>query len=228
MATGVLYVMSTVVPGLVKIGKTATDRFDDRMYVLERNGYNNVAGLQRRFAIEVEDYDEKERMLDDIFAKARVPGSELFALNIDLAVELLSSFEGRQIFPKTDQESKQQVFDAAAREHREFTAVQRIPDGVYFLTRKRPPLNVEMTVEDGALTIRAGQRVAVDDSDSIGDHVRALRHDNIDPHGVVLNDVRFSSPSQAGAFATGHASNGWAQWKTKEGNPIDQFRAHGD
>ncbi|KFI58001.1 hypothetical protein BCHO_0081 [Bifidobacterium choerinum] len=51
---------------------------------------------------------------------------------------------------------------------------------------------------------------------------------DIDPHGVVLNDVRFSSPSQAGAFATGHASNGWAQWKTKEGNPIDQFRTHGD
>lgn len=228
MATGVLYVMSTVVPGLIKIGKTATDRFDDRMYVLERNGYNNVAGLRRRFAIEVEDYDEKERMLDDIFAKARVPGSELFALNIDLAVELLSSFEGRQIFPKTDQESKQQVFDAAARGHRAFTAAQRIPDGVYFLTRKRPPLNVEMAVEDGALTIRAGQHVAADDSDSIDKTVRALRHDNIDPHGVVLNNVRFSSPSQATAFVTGHASNGWTQWKTKGGNPIDQFRTHDD
>lgn len=228
MATGVLYVMSTVVPGLVKIGKTATDRFDDRMYVLERNGYNNVAGLQRRFAIEVEDYDEKERMLDDIFAKARVPGSELFALNIDLAVELLSSFEGRQIFPKTDQESKQQVFDAAAREHRAFTAALRIPNGVYVLSRKRPPLNAEMTVEDGTLTIRAGQHVAVDDSDSIDKTVRALRRDNIDSHGVVLNDVRFSSPSQAAAFVTGHASNGWTQWKTKDGNPIDQFRTHDD
>lgn len=73
MSTGVLYVMSTVVSGLIKIGKTTTDRFDGRMYELEHNGYRNVTGLRRRFAIEVEDYDEKERMLDDIFSKARVP-----------------------------------------------------------------------------------------------------------------------------------------------------------
>ena len=109
MATGVLYVMSTVVPGLVKIGKTTTDRFEDRMRILERNGYNNVTGLHREFAIEVERYDEKERMLDDIFSKARVPGSELFALDINLAIELLSSFEGRQIYPKSSTESKSKV-----------------------------------------------------------------------------------------------------------------------
>ena len=47
--------------------------------------------------------------------------------------------------------------------------------------------------------------------------------------GTVRADVHFiSSPSQAAAFVTGHASNGWTQWKTKEGTPIDQFRAHDD
>lgn len=85
-----------------------------------------------------------------------------------------------------------------------------------------------MTVEDGALTIRAGQHIAVDDSPSIDKAMRALRRDNIDLHGVVLNDVRFSSPSQAAAFVTGHANDGWTQWKTKDGTPIDQFRAHDD
>ena len=124
MATGVLYVMSTVVPGLVKIGKTTTDRFDDRMRILERNGYNNVTGLHREFAIEVERYDEKERMLDDIFAKARVPGSELFALDINLAFELLASFEGRQIYPKLNTESKSEVFDDAAKNHQENADIQ--------------------------------------------------------------------------------------------------------
>lgn len=119
MSTGVLYVMSTVVSGLIKIGKTTTDRFDGRMYELEHNGYRNVTGLRRRFAIEVEDYDEKERMLDDIFSKARVPGSELFALDINLAIELLSSFEGRQIYPKSSTESKSKVFDDAAKNHQE-------------------------------------------------------------------------------------------------------------
>lgn len=172
MPTGVLYVMSTIVPGLVKIGKTTTDRFDSRMYTLERNGYNNVTGLRREFAIEVERYGEKERMLADIFAKARVPGSELFALDINLAIELLASFEGRQIYPKTSTESKSKVFDDAAKNHQENTDIQCIPDG----------------------TVRA--------------------------------DVHFSSPSQAGAFATGHSCNGWAQWKTQDGQAIDVFRFH--
>lgn len=38
MARGIIYVMATVVPGLIKIGKTGLDNFDKRMYSLERNG----------------------------------------------------------------------------------------------------------------------------------------------------------------------------------------------
>lgn len=68
MARGIIYVMTTVVPGLIKIGKTATENFESSMYHLERNGYSNVVGLQRKFAIEVEDYDEKEKLLDMIFS----------------------------------------------------------------------------------------------------------------------------------------------------------------
>ena len=97
MAKGIIYVMTTVVPGLIKIGKTGTDNFENRMYQLERNGYFNVVGLKRKFAIEVEDYDEKEKLLDEIFAKSNVQGSELFSLDVDLVVQLLSSFEGKQI-----------------------------------------------------------------------------------------------------------------------------------
>lgn len=224
MATGVLYVMSTVVPGLVKIGKTTTDRFDDRMRILERNGYNNVTGLHREFAIEVERYDEKERMLDDIFSKARVPGSELFALDINLAIELLSSFEGRQIYPKSSTESKSKVFGDAAKNHQEHTDIQSIPEGIYYLDRKRPQLHVEMGVEDDMLTIRAGQRVAANDSTSIDKGARELRRSNVAADGTVRADVHFSSPSQAAAFSTGHACNGWAQWKTADGQAIDAFR----
>ena len=75
MAKGIIYVMTTVVPGLIKIGKTGTDNYESRMYQLERNGYFNVVGLKRKFAIEVEDYDEKEKLLDEIFGKSNVQGS---------------------------------------------------------------------------------------------------------------------------------------------------------
>ena len=114
MSKGVLYCMTTVVPGLIKIGKTTVDSFDNRMYSLERNGYSNVVGLKRHFAIEVEDYDAKEILLDEIFSKSRVPNTELFALDIDLVVQLLSSFDGKQIYPKT--ETKEEVFQKATEE----------------------------------------------------------------------------------------------------------------
>ena len=50
MAKRTIYIMTTVVPGLIKIGKAQTTRFEDRMYNLEHNGYRNVTGLRRKFA----------------------------------------------------------------------------------------------------------------------------------------------------------------------------------
>lgn len=66
MAKGIIYVMTTVVPGLITLGKTGTNNFESRMYNLERNGYSNVTGLKRKFAIEVEDYDEKESQVHKV------------------------------------------------------------------------------------------------------------------------------------------------------------------
>ena len=60
MSKGIIYVMTTAVSGLVKIGKTGTKNFPERMRFLEANGYYNVTSLKRFFAIELEDYDEKE------------------------------------------------------------------------------------------------------------------------------------------------------------------------
>ena len=67
MAKGIIYLMVTVVPGLVKIGKTGTDNFDTRMRTLEKHGYANVTGLKKEFAIEVDEYDDKERLIHNIF-----------------------------------------------------------------------------------------------------------------------------------------------------------------
>lgn len=39
MSRGIIYVMTTVVDGLVKIGKTGCDNFEQRMTYLENNGY---------------------------------------------------------------------------------------------------------------------------------------------------------------------------------------------
>ena len=111
MDKGVIYVMSTVVPGLIKIGKTMTTQFENRMRYLENNGYSNVTGLIRQFAIEISDYDAKEVLLQTIFEKSRVGDTELFSLDLHIAEQLLSSFEGRVIYPK--EKTKVQFFESA-------------------------------------------------------------------------------------------------------------------
>lgn len=122
MAKGIIYLMSTVVDGLVKIGKT--DNYESRMRILEQNGYRNITGLKREFAIEVENYDEKEDLLDRIFSKSQIGSSELFAIDIDLAKQLLSALDGKVIYPK---ENKDDIFIKAtgAIEEKEELALNR-------------------------------------------------------------------------------------------------------
>jgi T5orf172 domain len=100
MTKGIIYVMTTAVSGLIKIGQTGFNNYKERMRNLEGNGYCNVAGLKQYFAIEVADYIDKEKLLHEIFAKHRVGESELFALDFELIKQLLLSFEGKIIFPK--------------------------------------------------------------------------------------------------------------------------------
>ncbi len=222
MAKGIIYVMTTVVPGLIKIGKTGTEKFESRMYHLEHNGYCNVVGLRRKFAIEVDDYDAKERLLHEIFSKSNVPGSELFALDSDLIVQLLSSFDGQQIFPKTI--SKSETFKDAVKEHKNKEDFLKIPDGVYTLKRTVKgfgKLDARMKVEKGTFTLLKGCKCRpakkgiklpeICDSAPIVD-------------GILQDDVMTNSPSTAGCIVLGSALNGWVEWKTKSGKPIDIYR----
>ena len=229
MAKGIIYVMTTVVPGLIKIGKTGSDNFQDRMYALEHNGYSNVTGLKRKFAIEVEDYDEKERLLDDIFSRSCVPDTELFALDADLVIQLLSSFEGKQVFPVV--ETKEQVFKNASTERAEHVDSALVPDGTYYMSRrlKKDGLvcEAEMDVVDGEFIIRKGQQVSVKDGIGLNPNVAEIRRAAIDQDGIVLNDVTFRTPSAAGSFVTGASCNGWSTWKigkTPKSRTIDKFR----
>lgn len=117
MSKGIIYLMTTAVSGLVKIGKTGSNNYQERMRFLEANGYYNIAGLKRFFAIELEDYDDKESLLHDIFSKHQVGNSELFALDQDIVRQLLLSFEGRVIYPeKTNKEKNFDEISAARKQ----------------------------------------------------------------------------------------------------------------
>lgn len=229
MARGIIYVMTTVVPGLIKIGKTGSSNYEKRMYNLEHNGYFNVAGLQRRFAIEVEDYDEKERLLDEIFSKSQVPDSELFAMDVDLVIKLLASFEGTQVYPKT--ETKEQSFVEATISHDEHEAARVIPDGEYHMSRKikradNKTFTARMVVHDGTFVIPKGERVCTVEGAGLDDAVRQKRDECTNAEGLVTQDAVFRHPSPAGSFIIGGSCGGWVTWKNASGDFIDIYRPH--
>lgn len=221
MAKGILYCMTTVVPGLIKIGKTGVDNFESRMYVLERNGYFNVGGLKRHFAIEVDDYAEKETLLDDIFGKSRIPNTELFALDIDLVVQLLSSLDGKQIYPKG--ESKKSVFEKATKERVVKANWEKIPDGKYYLKESKKgfgEIKATMRVEDGLFIVEKGSICAPTKPGWIPE----ARKSAIIKNNILQEDVECNAPSTAGWVALGAANNGWGLWKNSDGLPIDIYR----
>lgn len=190
------------------------------MYQLERHGYSNVVGLEREYAIEVEDYDAKEELLDDIFSKSKVPNTELFALDIDLVKQLLSSFEGRQIYPET---SKEEIFDDATKERAVKADWARIPDGIYYLSENKRnfgKVDARLKVEEGNFTVLKGAICAPTREGWVpAGRLSAPIVDN-----VLQADVPCNSPSSAGWIVLGHSNNGWFHWKDINGNPIDTYR----
>jgi hypothetical protein len=107
MKKGIIYIMTTAVSGLIKIGQTGTKNYPERMRFLEANGYSNVSGLKRFFAIELDEYIDKENLLHEIFSKHQVGDSELFALDYELVKQLLLSFDGNIIYPENIDKEKE-------------------------------------------------------------------------------------------------------------------------
>ena len=225
MSRGIIYIMTTAVPGLIKIGKTGLNNFEQRMYDLEHDGYRNVTALKRSFAIEVEDYDEKENMLHRIFEKSRLSNTELFALDVNTATQLLSSFDGNVIYPKT--ESKEAIFDEAT----DSGNSKLIPDGIYVLKRKKLSDNRTVTaramVDNGVWTLLKGSILGVTEDVGCSQKAKALRLTMpIDANGKLLEDIELGecSPSFAGSVVMNQSNNGWTDWYNSKNQPIDIHR----
>ena len=86
--------------------------------------------------------------------------------------------------------------------------------------------------EDGMLVFK-GSKCNVDETPSIGNSAQSLRtqllnneiltRESIDDVVYILNeDYLFSSPSSASDVVLGRSSNGWTQWKTIEGETLDE------
>ena len=221
MAKGIIYLMVTVVPGLVKIGKTGTDNFDTRMRTLEKHGYANVTGLKKEFAIEVDEYDDKERLIHNIFSKSRIVGTELFALDIEIAKSLLASLDGKQIYPKD--KSKKEVFKESTEEIRLKMSEGFIPDGEYVLNRNIKgfgKVKGKAIVKNGVFVLLKGSFCNNIDKK----HVPSIRRNAKIKDNILQEDIICMNPSSAGWVIIGKSNNGWKEWKDSQGNSIEKYR----
>ena len=220
MSRGIIYVCSTTVEGLIKIGRT--NDFQKRMKLLEDNGYRNVTGLKRQFAIEVDNHEEIEQLLDDLFAKSRVGNTELFSLDLNKIIQLLSSFAGKQVYPTN--ETKQEVFNNAT----EIIHSKMIPDGEYFLSRKIKEINqivkAQMVVENGKFILKKGSNIAPYKEYKTPSWISVRKDMRLDNDRILLKDVECSSPSMAAALVVGQSANGWTSWKNTNNQLINIYR----
>lgn len=221
MGKGIIYVTTTVLDGLVKIGASGSNNFEERMSKLERDGYRNITGLKRHFAIEVADYVDKEALLHSLFSRSRVSNTELFSLNVNEVVQLLSSFEGKIIYPQ--QASKNEIFETATE------AIQSlsIPEGTYHLDVKpkngSERVKAQLIVKDGKLTVPKGAVFGTDAKLTVLGWKET--RNSIRMNGTTsAQDFPATSPSMAASIVLGHNCNGWKTWKTLNGEYIDIYR----
>ena len=207
--------MSTAVNGLVKIGQTKTEQYNERMRFLESNGYRNVTGLKREYAIEVSEYKNKEKMLHEIFSKSRISDTELFALDKDIVLQLLSSFDGKVIFPVN--ENKEEIFEK--------------PNDTYYFEKLKKSDNrtvkVSAKVENGKWTILKGSIIGITEDKGVSQKAKLTRESmKFDKQGKLLEDFELGqcSPSFAGAVIMNQSINGWTDWHDKNGNQLDIFK----
>lgn len=216
---GVIYIAETIVNGLIKIGKTQTNNFASRMYHLEHNGYCNVTGLKRRFAIEVDNYHDKELLIHEVFRKSKVGETELFALDIDTAIQLLSSFEGQIIYPKEEEKSK--IFEEAT----EKIKSKSIQNGTYFCSIG--DYNAKVEISDNGWTLLKNSIINTEPNSKLRGKLQPVLDEiKFNKKGIVIEDCLLGdvTPSFAGNLVCGNNCNGWFTWKDENGKAIDCYR----
>lgn len=219
---GIVYVMEARdTEGLVKIGKCQIDQFESRMYNIERHGYCNIP-LKRRFAILVNNYSRKEDLAHEVFKGCQLGKTELFALDVNLAIKLLSSFEGKQIYPQN--ESKEEIFSEAA----DATETTLVPPGFYKYEMKSQKdkekyFGVLEVTEERKLLLKSGSKLAPLLESGSKTWIET-RKNLILVDGKTTSDVLCTSVSEAANFVTGHRKNGWRAWKNQNGEYIDIYR----
>ncbi len=97
---------------------------------------------------------------------------------------------------------------------------------VFFINRTGAKAQARLTSE--GIVVLAGSSIRKDTVPSCRDYIKSARENNkeyIDENGVLQKDILFKSPSGASSFVLGAPTNGYIEWKTKNGKTLKEVEA---
>ncbi|NLL65336.1 MAG: DUF4357 domain-containing protein [Clostridiaceae bacterium] len=223
MAKGIVYVATSEIDGLIKIG--STQNLKKRMHELETDGYKRQK-CDIVFAIEVEDYEDKEDLLHSIFGKSRAGKTEFFAEDIELVKQTMLAFDGKKVFP--EEGTQEEMF----KEVTEVINVKNgvIPEGTYYLdikiqgTKDRCTATMVVTEERKLILQKGAVFGPLSEKSAITKGWKKTRESLKMDGNVLLEELECKSPSMAAAIVCGYRTNGWTAWKNSKDEPIDIYR----
>lgn len=229
MAKGVIYVLATDTKGLICIGKSETSSFPEKLNELENAKHDGYASLMPIFAIEVEEYDNKMCLIQQIFSKSRVDTSDLYAVDVNIAVQFLSSMEGEVVFP--DKGKKETIFIAATERYQ----ASLIPDGEYTFIHKKTSddkfVIAKARIKDGVWTLLKGSSLGKTESKGIPKGIRLIRDNmKLDKNGNLAEDIELgrTTPRFAATVVLNTAVDGWSMWFDQNKQPVEVYRHKAD
>lgn len=217
MSKGVIYLFSSSVKELCKIGRT--DNLKERKRNIEANGYHNVSGLKLIYAVESEDMVSDENFIKELLKRLRIGDSELYQVNKDSAIMLLSKI-GKVVFPES-----QILADEIKNEAQENVSSEVLPSGVYLCNIKvdNKEYNATLEIINGSLIMKKESNIN-ERFDKLNDSYKRMRELMVVKDGILQDDFEVSSVSAAASLVAGHLKNGWDIWKDHNGYKINKYR----
>ena len=99
---------------------------------------------------------------------------------------------------------------------------------LFYLTRKIKAINftvqgIGKKTDEGFLVLK-GSKISPHERTTLSSSMKKIRRNaNIDSNNILLEDVKFSSPSSAAEFVVGNNANGWEYWKNKDGITLNDL-----
>lgn len=167
---GVIYVMTTGLTGVIKLGKAETSNYNQLLSDLEQNGYCGMSTMKKAFAVEVDNYCEVERILYTVLDKSRISDTELFNVEGKSVVDLLKLLSDN-ILLSVESEINQATIRKDTTDYDKITITDVLE---YIKGGRNVPLNVEIV---GQLLEKESSD-EISEEDSIEDVTEAIEDEN--------------------------------------------------